>query len=77
MPDQDHGNITMRALQAMLVQSEKGQNYMLPAWPKNWEVQFKVNVSGNEQISGNYSPQKGLVLEKYNKNIPMKIMEAK
>jgi hypothetical protein len=50
---------------------------MLPAWPKNWEVQFKVNVSGNEQISGNYSPQKGLVLEKYNKNIPMKIMEAK
>jgi hypothetical protein len=36
-----------------------------------------VNVSGNEQISGNYSLQKGLVLEKYNKNIPMKIMEAK
>jgi len=77
VPDQDHGNITMRALQAMLVQSEKGQTYMLPAWPKDWEVQFKVNVTGRKQISGNYTQQKGLVLEKFNKNIPMKIMEAK
>ena len=77
VPDQDHGNITMRALQAMLVQSEKGQTYMLPAWPKDWEVQFKVNVMGNEQISGNYSQQKGLVLKKFNKNISMKIMETR
>ena len=77
VPDQDHGNITMRALQAMLVQSEKGQTYMLPAWPKDWDVQFKVNITGREQISGNYTQQKGLVLEKFNKNIPMKIMETK
>ena len=77
VPDQDHGNITMRALQAMLVQSEKGYTYMLPAWPKDWDVQFKVNITGREQISGNYTQQKGLVLEKFNKNIPMKIMETK
>ena len=77
VPDQDHGNITMRALQAMLVQSEKGHTYMLPAWPKDWDVQFKVNITGREQISGNYTQQKGLVLEKFNKNIPMKIMETK
>jgi hypothetical protein len=77
VPDQDHGNITMRALQAMLVQSEKGQTFMLPAWPKDWDVQFKVNITGREQISGNYTQQKGLVLEKFNKNIPMKIMETK
>jgi hypothetical protein len=77
VPDQDHGNITMRALQAMLVQSEKGQNYMLPAWPKDWDVQFKVNITGREQISGNYTQQKGLVLEKFNKNIHMKIMETR
>jgi hypothetical protein len=67
----------MRALQAMLVQSEKGYTYMLPAWPKDWDVQFKVNITGREQISGNYTQQKGLVLEKFNKNIPMKIMETK
>lgn len=67
----------MRALQAMLVQSEKGQTYMLPAWPKDWDVQFKVNITGREQISGNYTQQTGLVLEKFNKYIPMKIMETK
>jgi hypothetical protein len=50
---------------------------MLPAWPKDWDVQFKVNITGREQISGNYTQQKGLVLEKFNKNIPMKIMETK
>lgn len=77
VPDQDHGNITMRALQAMLVQSEKGYTYMLPAWPKDWDVQFKVNITGGEQIRGNYTQQKGLVLEKFNKNIPMKIIETK
>lgn len=74
VPDQDHGNITMRALQAMLVQCEKDQIYLLPAWPKDWEVTFKVNVMGNEQIIGSYHPQKGVVLEKYNKKLPIKIM---
>ena len=77
VPDQDHGNITMRALQAMLVQSEKDQIYLLPAWPKEWDVQFKINVTGNEQLSGSYSQQKGLILKKYNKKLPIKIMEAK
>ena len=77
VPDQDHGNITMRALQAMLVQSEKNQIYLLPAWPKDWDVQFKINVTGNEQLSGSYSQQKGVLLEKYNKKLPIKIMEPK
>lgn len=76
VPDQDHGNINMRALQNMLVQSEDNQILLMPAWPTNWDVQFKINVQGNHQIEGSYSKDKGVVIKKNNSKLPLKIMTS-
>jgi len=43
-PDQDHGGILMRALQAMLMQTEGRKIYLFPAWPKEWDVEFKLHA---------------------------------
>ncbi len=44
VPDQDHGGILMKALQAMLLQSEGETIYLLPAWPKDWDVSFRLHA---------------------------------
>ena len=76
VPDQDHGNINMRALQNMLVHSEDNQILLMPAWPKDWEVQFKINVQGNKKIEGSYSQKKGVIIRNNTSNLPLKIMSS-
>ncbi len=44
IPDQDHGGVLMKALQAMLLQVEGDKIYLLPAWPKDWDVDFKLHA---------------------------------
>ncbi|MFO8011676.1 MAG: DUF5703 domain-containing protein [Phycisphaerae bacterium] len=51
IPDQDHGGVLMKALQAMLMQAEPatgsecdGKIYLLPAWPKDWNVEFRLHA---------------------------------
>jgi hypothetical protein len=51
-PDQCHGSVAMTALQRMLVQYEGEQIFLLPAWPKEWDVQFKLHAPQNTVISG-------------------------
>ncbi len=51
-PDQDHGNVAMIALQRMLIQYENDKANMMPAWPKEWDVNFRVNGPGNAIIEG-------------------------
>ena len=53
-PDQDHGNVAMIALQRMLVQYEDDKTYMFKAWPKEWDVHFKVRTPDNTTIEGVY-----------------------
>jgi len=53
-PDQDHGNVAMIALQRMLIQYENDTFNLLPAWPKEWDVIFKVNLPGNSSVEGLY-----------------------
>jgi len=64
VPDQDHGTVNMRALQNMLVQSENNRVLLFPAWPKNWNVEFKMHVQGQLIIQGNYDMSKGVTLTK-------------
>lgn len=45
-PDQDHGAVAMIALQRMLLQYDDDDIYLLPAWPKDWDVDFKLFVPG-------------------------------
>lgn len=51
-PDQDHGGVLMKALQAMLMQTEGRKIYLFPAWPKEWDVYFKLHAPYRTAIEG-------------------------
>lgn len=53
-PDQDHGGVLMITLQKMLVQFENEKIYLFPAWPKEWNVKFKINAPYQTVIEGEY-----------------------
>ena len=45
VPDVDHGANILNTLQLMLLQVEGDRIRILPAWPKDWDVQFRFYVS--------------------------------
>ncbi len=44
VPDQDHGGILMKALQSMALQTDGERIFVLPAWPKDWDVSFRLHA---------------------------------
>jgi len=54
IPDQDHGGILMKAFQSMLMQVDPYSRkiYLLPAWPDDWNADFKLNAPYNTTIVG-------------------------
>jgi len=44
IPDQDHGGVLMKAVQAMLIQTDGRKIFLLPAWPRDWDVDSKVHA---------------------------------
>ena len=57
-PDQDHGNVASMALQSMLVQCEGSRIILFPAWPKDWDVDFRLKAPQNTTIEGVYKSGK-------------------
>jgi len=53
-PDNDHGAVSANVLQSMLLQSEGRKIYLLPAWPEDWDVSFKLHATGNTIVEGIY-----------------------
>jgi len=51
-PDQDHGGILIKAVQAMLMQTEGKAVYLLPAWPKDWDADFKLHAPYRTVVEG-------------------------
>ena len=49
-PDFDHFGAGSTALQRMLVQYDGDKILLFPAWPKNWDVDFKLHVPGNTSL---------------------------
>ena len=47
VPDHNWGGSGMIGLQDMLIQSNNGKIYLLPAWPKDWDVDFKLRAPNN------------------------------
>jgi len=45
-PDQCHGGVIMKTLQAMLMQSVGDSIFLLQAWPKDWDVDFRMHAPG-------------------------------
>jgi len=51
-PDQDHGGVLMKAVQAMLLQTDGRKIFVLPAWPKEWDADFKLHAPYGTVIEG-------------------------
>lgn len=53
-PDQDHGGVLMKTFQSMLIQTDPYSNkvYLMPAWPKEWDCEFKLNAPYKTTIEG-------------------------
>jgi len=54
IPDQDHGSVNVRALQNMLIQEVGDTILLIPAFPAEWNVDFKIHASRNTVIEGKY-----------------------
>jgi hypothetical protein len=53
-PDQDHGGVLMKAFQSMVLQSDGEKIFLLPAWPKDWNVEFKLHAPQRTLVEGEY-----------------------
>ncbi len=50
--DISHGGVSMTTLQAMILQVEGKKIYLFPAWPKSWDVNFKLHALYNTTVEG-------------------------
>ncbi len=64
VPDQDHGSVLLRTLQNMLIQYGGDDIHLLPAWPADWSVEFKVYGPRGACITGSYGPKAGTRIER-------------
>lgn len=53
-PDNDHGANSVNTLQSMLLQSDGRKIFLLPAWPENWDVSFKLCAANNTTVECEY-----------------------
>jgi len=63
IPDQDHGGNLLMALQTMLLQADDGTILVLPAWPKQWDVDFKLHAPRHTTVECEYRDGKILELK--------------
>jgi hypothetical protein len=42
----------MKELQSMLLQTDGRQIFLLPAWPKDWDVEFKLHAPQQTIVEG-------------------------
>jgi hypothetical protein len=52
VPDHNWGGSGMIGLQEMLMQTIGDQILLFPAWPKEWDVDFKLHAPGNTTVEG-------------------------
>ena len=63
VPDQDHGGVLLKALQAMVMQTEGEKILLLPAWPKEWDVDFRLHAPYNTVVAGRVEEGKVVSLD--------------
>lgn len=52
IPDQTHGGVLLKAVQSMLLQTDGRKIYLLPAWPKGWDCDFKLHAPFQTVVAG-------------------------
>jgi hypothetical protein len=54
VPDQSHGSVMNMALQAMLLQYDGSSLSLFPAWPRDWDVEFRLHAPFGTTVECNY-----------------------
>ncbi len=67
-PDQCHAGNYINTIQLMLLQTEGDKIFLLPAWPKEWNVKFKLHTPGNGQVEAEWKGGKMISTKKYPAN---------
>lgn len=62
-PDQDHGGVLMIALQAMILQNDGYQLHLMPCFPKEWEVNFRLFSEKRTIVTGHYKKGRMMTLD--------------
>jgi alpha-L-fucosidase 2 len=52
VPDMDHGGVLQLALQSMLMQCDGRRIVLLPAWPREWDADFKLHAPLTTIVEG-------------------------
>lgn len=55
LPDHNWGGSGMIGIQEMLFQQRGNKLYLLPAWPAEWDVSFKMHLQGGGTVEAIYS----------------------
>ncbi|WP_052737985.1 hypothetical protein [Bacillus sp. SA1-12] len=66
-PDHNWGGTGMIGLQEMLMQTNGKAIYLFPAWPDNWDVEFKLHAPFKTTVKGSYQNGKVKIEEVYPK----------
>jgi hypothetical protein len=53
----------MKTFQAMLLQTDGREIFLLPAWPKEWDVDFKLHAPQQTVLEGVYRDGKVVSLK--------------
>ena len=72
-PDQDNGGNLLMTVQDMVLQSYGNTIYVLPAFPKDWDVSFRLYTFGNNTVSGEYQQGKWIHKPSLDKKSKQKI----
>lgn len=67
-PDQCHAGNYINTIQTMLLQTDKNNLYLLPAWPKEWNVKFKLHTPGKGQVVAEWKNGEMKLMKKYPEN---------
>ena len=54
VPDIDHGSNILNTAQQMCFQTLGDKMFLLPAWPKDWDVSFKFHAPKNTTVTGRF-----------------------
>ena len=54
IPDMDHGGSAIIGLQEMLLQAVGDKILLFPAWPPEWDVDFKLHAPGRTVVEGEF-----------------------
>ncbi len=52
VPDQDHGGVLLKGVQSLLMQTDGRKIYLLPAWPRDWDCDFKLHAPLQTVVAG-------------------------